>query len=231
MPGGVGGMPDYMTLPNGQRIPTIMTPFGSRILQAMQMRAEIGVKGSEARKNNADADYTSHRNAQPLPGDPNYVTTMQPIWGGEASARAQGELPAHLEEIGAQNQGRLAAARIGAGATLGAANIGAQSRTNVANIEQGGANTRQTNQQTFERGMVPLRTGATVNAEQQKTLFDNRFSVPGSLMRLLPWTPKEPTAPLPGTVDPAAQQRADWDAAAAHLGAGQDAASVLGPRP
>jgi hypothetical protein len=132
MPGGVGGMPDYMTLPNGQRIPTIMTPFGSRLLAAMKTRADIGLAGTEADKNSADAEYTRHKNVQPLPGDPNYVTTMQPIWGGKASTEAQAAYPYQAGLAGIRNQG-----------VLGAAQIGAQSRLGVANIEQSGANTRQ----------------------------------------------------------------------------------------
>jgi hypothetical protein len=229
--GGVGGLPDYMTLPGGQRIPTIMTPFGSRILQAMQMRAEIGLKGTEAAKNQAEAQHTLHIDQSPVFGEAGYNTAK----GAEAGAVAQAQLPYDLQklvtsgQISRSNALAEVQARGGVEAGLQANQQRFTAGQNALGRQQ--QTTLQQNQQGFERGMVPLRTGATVNAEQQKTLFDNRFSVPGSLMRLLPWTPKEPTAPLPGTVDPAAQQRADWDAAAAHLGAGQDAASVLGPRP
>lgn len=150
----LGGLPDYMTLPNGQRIPTIMTPFGSRILQALATRAEIRQRGSEADKNTADADYTRHKNAQPLPGDNNYVTTMQPIWGGEAGAKAAAAYPYQVGVAKVRNQG-----------TLGAAQIGAQSRVQVAGITQTGANTRQAGQQQWEQTThPPSRRGSAEHA-------------------------------------------------------------------
>lgn len=142
----------------------------SQILRAIMMQqAEIEHLNAQTDQARADAAFTSHKNRQPLPGDAGYTDTMIPVWSGQAGAEASAKYPFQLGVVNAQNQGRLGAARIGAGATTQAATIGANSRQNVANIEQGGANTRQTNQQMWDvTHRIPAQTAGTQSVEQYK---------------------------------------------------------------
>jgi hypothetical protein len=195
----LGGMPDYMTLPNGQQIPTIMTPFGSRILQAMKMRSDIGLAGSEQAKNEAEARHTLHIDQSPVFGEAGYNTAK----GAEAGAVAQAQLPFDLQKLVTSGQISLrnALAEVQARGGIEAGLQANQQRFTAGQNTLGRQQqaTLQSNQQQFERGMLPQRTAADVAAGQQKSIFNTSQGVVGRIGQAIGLLPTKPTAPLPGT--------------------------------
>lgn len=227
-------MPKYMRLPSGQVVATSMTPLGQRMMQqrlaALGMGSEIGLRNSEIRLNERKAKA-------PVLGEPGYATAMGAVAGAEANAK----LPADIQAAVTKGQIDLVTGRQLAliRGQVDSALQGNQQRFTAGENEKnrGAEAERQTTAKGEELSNKLTEIKATQAGQILPSLIRGTKSFFGAGQVNVPGV----TQPLGSKAAPAAatapvadvkQQRADWDAAAAHARANkQDPDALLGPRP